>query len=97
MKNSYSIYILKCKGDVLYTGISNDVQLRYKRHCDGMGARFTRSHPPLSILIQAEVGSRSGALKMEYAVKRLPKAQKVAYIQAWKEKSGIGFSMGESL
>ena len=81
IKPPYSLYLLLCKGDVIYTGITNDVVRRYQQHCDGVGAKFTRSRPPKQMLCHVVVGSRSDALKLEYAVKQLPRAKKLAFVQ----------------
>ncbi|WP_371438303.1 GIY-YIG nuclease family protein [Polaromonas sp.] len=78
----YSLYLLLCKGGVIYAGITNDVPRRYQQHCDGKGARFTRSRPPQKLLCHSAVGDRSAALKLEYQVKQLPRAKKVAFVQS---------------
>ena len=77
----YILYLLACKGDVIYTGITNDFPKRYKKHCEGTGAKFTRSHPPTGILHQVAVGDRSAALKLEYAVKQLPRSRKLSFVK----------------
>lgn len=78
---TYFLYLLLCKGGVIYAGITTDVERRYKEHCAGKGAKFTRSRPPQRLLCQAAIGDRSSAQKAEYAVKQLPKARKVAFVQ----------------
>jgi putative endonuclease len=78
--NPNSLYLVLCKGNVIYAGITNDVEKRYLTHCSGKGAKFTRIRPPVSLLCHAVIGSRSEAQKVEYAVKRLPRIQKVAFV-----------------
>lgn len=80
--NSYCLYLLLCKGNVIYTGITNDFEKRYEKHCQGKGAKFTRSHPPLKVLACKTVGDRSTASKLEVAVKRLPRSQKQSFVNA---------------
>lgn len=77
----YSLYLLLCKGGVIYAGITNDMERRYRQHCEGRGAKFTRARPPQRVLCQAVIGSKSDALKMEYQVKQLPRSAKVAFVQ----------------
>ena len=79
--NTWSVYLLLCKGDVIYTGITNNVARRYAQHCAGKGAKFTRSRPPIELLCHAIVGDRSAALKVEYAVKQLPSNKKVNFVK----------------
>jgi len=71
------IYVLECRGNVLYTGIALDVLARFEAHVAGKGARFTRMRTPLRILAKACCETRSGALRAEYALKRLSRAEKL--------------------
>jgi putative endonuclease len=70
------LYMLECADGRLYTGVSVDVEARYKAHCEGRGAKFTRSFPPRRILLIEPHESRSDALKAEHAMKKLPVSEK---------------------
>lgn len=72
----YYVYILRCKGDRLYTGFTTDVERRYEEHKSGEGGRFTRSFPPIEIVYTASFSTRSEACKEEYRIKQLTKKQK---------------------
>ena len=76
------LYLLECAGARLYAGITNDLPARYAAHCAGRGARFTRAFPPLRIVAASRLPSRSAALKAEYALKRRPRAGKIAFLAA---------------
>jgi putative endonuclease len=65
------VYILECAGGRLYTGITVDVEARYKAHAEGRGAKFTRSYPPNRIALVQVHADRSEASKAEYAIKQL--------------------------
>ena len=65
------LYLIECKGGSLYTGITVDVARRYAQHVSGKGARYTRSHPPVSLSAVLACKDRSEALRAEIAVKRL--------------------------
>ena len=41
------LYVLECRGGVLYTGIAKDVDARFEVHVKGAGAIFTRLNPPV--------------------------------------------------
>ncbi|MGH8127346.1 MAG: GIY-YIG nuclease family protein [Gammaproteobacteria bacterium] len=74
------VYILECRGGRLYTGITTDVGRRMAEHRGGRrGARFTRAHPPGKLYALARVKDRSEALKLEAALKRLRRSQKLAW------------------
>lgn len=84
------LYVLECRGGVLYTGIAKDVDARFKAHAAGRGAKFTRMNPPLGILGRAELASRSLALQAEYAYKQLPREAKLRWCAAGLERFAAG-------
>lgn len=72
------VYILKCTGGSLYTGITSDMEKRIKQHL-GMirgGAKYTRAHPVEKIAALFETSSDTAARKLEYAVKQLSRSVK---------------------
>jgi len=44
MDNSYYVYIMASLKKVLYTGITNDLQIRVKQHKMGQGSIFTKKY-----------------------------------------------------
>jgi putative endonuclease len=70
------LYVIECADGSLYTGIARDPHARYAEHACGMGARYTRSHAPVRLLMVEPHADRSSALKAEYAFKQLPAAEK---------------------
>lgn len=79
------LYILKCADESLYTGITKDIERRFKMHSEGKAARYTRTRRPLEIVYQEICRTRTDALVRECRVKALPKLKKLALI----EKSGV--------
>lgn len=77
---SWVLYLLECRGERLYAGITNDLPARFAAHCAGKGARFTRAFPPQRIVAASRLASRSLALKAEHALKKQPRAAKLAYL-----------------
>jgi putative endonuclease len=74
------VYILLCKDNSLYTGSTNNLEKRFADHLAGRGGKYTRSHPPLKIVYQEELASKSAALKREIEIKswsRLKKTKKL--------------------
>ena len=76
------LYILRCRGGSLYTGITTDVEKRYAAHAAGKGARYTRSFPPESIALIVMFDSKGQALAAEHAIKAMSRAQKHAWLTA---------------
>lgn len=82
------LYLIECADGSLYTGITTDVARRYGEHVAGRGARYTRGRKPVRLLAACCCGSRSAALKAEWAVKRLPRLQKQAAVEAVVRAAG---------
>ncbi|WP_147589611.1 GIY-YIG nuclease family protein [Clostridium paraputrificum] len=70
------VYILKCGDDSLYTGWTNNLEKRFKDHCSGRGAKYTKGRGPLVLVYYEEFEDKSGAMKREYEIKRLTRKQK---------------------
>ena len=77
------LYVLECRGGVLYTGIARDVDARFAAHLKGTGARFTRSNRPLRILGRVPIATRGQALQVEHAFKQLSRADKLQWLRSW--------------
>lgn len=75
------VYVLRCKGERLYCGIAKDVDARFAEHAAGKGAKFTRAFAPEAVVATMPCESRSAALRIEAGFKRLPKAQKLAWLK----------------
>lgn len=73
--------MIRCKGNVLYTGITTDVQRRFSEHQTGKGAKFLRGKTPLSLVFSQKAGNHSQALKLELWLKKQPKINKEKIIQ----------------
>ena len=76
------VYVVECRDGSLYTGVTTDLDRRITEHNDGRGARYTRGRGPVSVRAATGPLSRSEALRVEAAVKRLPKACKVPALAA---------------
>ena len=77
----WHVYILLCKGDLLYTGITNDLKRRFKAH-QNKSAKFTSYNPPVKIVHTENFRTKSRALKREAAIKKLRRKAKLALINA---------------
>lgn len=78
----YSVYIVECQDHTLYTGMACNVSQRIAQHNAGTGAKYTRTRRPVVLRYQEVVGSRSQALKREWAIKQLSRRQKLKLIQS---------------
>lgn len=70
------VYIVRCKNDSLYTGITTDVAARVTAHNAGKGAKYTRAFGPVELVYSKKMKSGTAARKFEAAVKSLTRQQK---------------------
>lgn len=78
---SWVTYILKCGDGSLYTGSTNDLTSRVEKHLSGNGAKYTRSHLPVSLVYFEKFSDRSQAFKREAEIKKLPRKKKLILIK----------------
>ncbi|ENZ00686.1 hypothetical protein HMPREF1092_02338 [Clostridium thermobutyricum] len=78
------VYILKCEDETLYTGWTNDLEKRFKAHKEGKGAKYTRGRGPLELVYFEEYEEKSLALKREYEIKKMKRADKLKLIEKKK-------------
>ena len=60
---SWVVYILKCKDESLYTGITNDLPNRIVAHETGKGAKYTKGRGPFILMYQENCATCSLASK----------------------------------
>jgi len=86
MQKPWYLYILECTDGRLYTGITVDVEARFKAHVSGQGAKFTRAYKPHRIAYIEPHADRSSASKAEHAMKKLTPDAKRKLITGAAEK-----------
>lgn len=82
MEHGWYLYILRCKDNTLYTGITTDVEKRLEAHRSGKGAKYTRGRTPLELVYRERCTDHSHALKREWEVKQLTRSEKEKLIEA---------------
>lgn len=91
MINEWFVYIIHCTDGSLYTGITTDVQRRYKQHAAQQGAKFFRGHTPQKMVYQEGGHDRSSASKREIVIKKMVRANKIQLIlSAENQIKGLG-------
>ena len=76
------VYMVRCADDSLYTGWALDVAARVRAHNAGRGARYTRARRPVTLVYSEAWPTRADAMRRERALKRLPRARKLALCQS---------------
>ncbi len=84
------LYVVRCAGGSLYTGVTTDVGRRFAEHASGgpRAAKYLRGRSPLELAFWTKVGPKSTALSLERRFKGLSRTRKLALIsgrQSWTE------------
>ena len=85
MEKQWLVYILQCGDGTLYTGVTDDLPHRLEMHRAGKGAKYTRGRSPLTLVYQENASSYSEALKREYRIKQLSRADKHILIESYNK------------
>ena len=78
------VYMLRCGDGSLYTGWTNDLEKRVRTHQAGKGGKYTRSHLPVELVWYAEFPDPREAMRREWQIKRLTRAEKLRLIEGGK-------------
>ncbi|MDM5314426.1 GIY-YIG nuclease family protein [Fictibacillus sp. b24] len=80
-EDNHFLYILECGDGTYYTGYTNDLAKRLEKHKEGKGAKYTRGRGPLKLVFQKSFSTKQEAMRMEFAVKKLNRAEKERMIK----------------
>lgn len=75
------MYVLRCRDGSLYTGITNDLPKRLRRHRAGRASAYTRTRLPVRLVYHERQPDRPAALRREAALRRLSRAAKLALVR----------------
>ncbi|MFT7507559.1 MAG: putative endonuclease [Acidimicrobiales bacterium] len=78
------VYILRCADNALYCGVTTDIDRRLAEHngeAKGQGAKCTRARRPVTLVYREPCTDRSAASKREWAIKQLPRVEKIKLIE----------------
>lgn len=92
----YYTYMIRCKDNSIYCGITTDLERRLKEHAqkDVKGAKYTKWHDAVKIEAAWQSENRINASKLEYRLKHLTKNQKEELI---KDNTNFEKFLGEKL
>jgi putative endonuclease len=80
----YFVYLIECKDGSLYTGITTNVERRFKEHRDGIGGHYTRAKKVVRIVHTERHPDRSSALKRESEIKSWRREKKLVLLRYTK-------------
>lgn len=77
MADGWQVYIIRGDDGRLYTGITTDIERRWREHTRGpKGARYFRGRRPAQLCYLESHPDRSSASRREYAIKQLSRRAK---------------------
>ena len=81
------VYIVNCKDDSFYTGVTNNVERRIVEHNSGLDKKsYTYSRRPVKLVYSQEFSGPNEAIRFEKQVKGWSRAKKEALIEGNFEK-----------
>ncbi len=85
MTSNWHVYIILCSDNSLYTGITTDMERRFRQHGEGKGARYFRGRQPLRVVYREDGHSRSSAGRRENLIKAMTRAEKQLLVETMPE------------
>ena len=73
---NWLVYMLECSDNSIYTGITNNLEERLKKHQSGNGAKYLRGRLPIKLVYKENFLNRSEATKREIYIKKMSKKEK---------------------
>lgn len=82
------VYIIEADDGSWYTGVTTDIQRRFKEHTTGAkGARYFRGRQPKTVIFTEGEHTRASACQREAQIKKLNRAQKQIVVATQAGKS----------
>ena len=82
-RDDYCVYILRCPNGTFYTGYTNNLEARVRRHNAGHGAKYLRGKSPAKVVYVKEYRYYKSALNEERRIKTLSRKVKEKLIKAY--------------
>jgi putative endonuclease len=79
--SQWYVYMVRASDQSLYTGITTDLERRLEEHQSGSaGAKYFRGRSAIEMVYSERADNRSAASVREAAIKKLPRAKKLALV-----------------
>jgi len=85
---SWCVYMIRCSDASLYTGVTTDVERRFKEHTEKgkIGAKYTRARIAIRVVYVESCASRSEAQVRESQIKKISKLEKEKLVKIQAKK-----------
>jgi putative endonuclease len=86
---AWSVYIIRCDDETLYTGVTTDVERRFREHLEHpRGAKYFKGRKPREVVFTESGHSRSSACQREAAIKKFSRDEKLCLIETTQLQEG---------
>ena len=79
---AYFVYVILCENGNYYTGYTKNVEMRFRQHKRGIGARYTRMNKPKKVVHVEKYQTRREAVQREREIKSLSHRRKQALAES---------------
>jgi putative endonuclease len=84
-RQSWFVYLIRCRDGTLYTGVALDVDRRLAEHNAGRGGRYTRGRAPVRMVAASRALEKRAAYRLEWQLKQLRARDKPEALGAWAQ------------
>ncbi len=81
---NWQVYIILCSDNSLYTGITKDIERRFRQHAEEHGAKYFRGRKPKEVVYLECGHNRSSAGKRECQIKAMTRVEKSLLVNSPK-------------
>lgn len=85
MDEKFYTYIILTERNTYYCGYTDNIEKRYKAHCEGKGAKYTRANKPVKLILCRKFSNKHDAMHEEYTIKKMTRKQKEDYIRKYSK------------
>jgi len=83
LHKDWTVYIIRCNDDTLYTGVTTELERRFQEHLSHpRGAKYFNGRKPLEVVYSENDHTHSSACQREAAIKKLSRDEKLSLIAA---------------
>jgi putative endonuclease len=95
MEKEWYFYIVKCSDSSFYSGISDNVEQRVKKHNSGKGAKYTSVRRPVILVYKEKYPNVSEARKREAQIKNWSRGKKEQLIAGFPRLGSLRQAQGK--
>ena len=77
----WCVYVLRCRNNSLYIGMTNNLEKRIEKHNLGTGSKFVRSWRPFELVKTIPCKNEGEAKRLECDLKRLSRKKKIEVLE----------------